>query len=266
MTLSTPDKELLHEIETLKHDFNHTIDKLTKDIKRHSKIILRSDHRQQYEYDALQKRHQEVKDLNEEIEATQCEVVFTLGAIGEHRSKETGYHVKRVAQYTYLLAKYSGIAEEECELLKQASPLHDIGKVAIPDAILNKPGRLDADEFTVMKEHAQIGYEMLQYSQRPLLKTAAIVAHQHHEKYNGTGYPQGLEGKQIHIYGRITALADVFDALSCRRVYKASWKDEAIFAYLKQERGEHFDPKLIDIFFDHLDEFIAIRSQLEDTY
>lgn len=262
----TSDQELLQEMEALKHDFNHTIDKLTKDIKRQSKIILRSDQRQQQEYDALQKRHQEVKELNEEIEATQCEVVFTLGAIAEHRSKETGYHVKRVAQYTYLLAKYSELPEEQCKLLKQASPMHDIGKVAIPDAILNKPGRLDPEEFTIMKEHSQLGYEMLQYSKRPLLKTAAIVAHQHHERYNGTGYPQGLEGKKIHIYGRITAIADVFDALSCRRIYKSPWKDEDIFAYLKQERGKHFDPKLIDIFFGHLDEFVAIRAQFKDIY
>ena len=260
------DEDLLQEMATLKRDFNHTIDKLSKDITRQSKIILRSDQRQQYEYDALQKRHQEVKDLNDEIEATQREVVFTLGAIGEHRSKETGNHVKRVAQYTYLLAKYSGLPEEQCDLLKQASPMHDIGKVAIPDSILNKPSKLSPEEFSIMQEHAQLGYDMLQYSKRPLLETAAIVAHQHHERYNGTGYPQSLKGEDIHIYGRITALADVFDALSCHRVYKAAWGNEKTLAHIKKERGEHFDPALVDIFFQNIDEFLAVRSEFEDIY
>lgn len=264
--MHSSNEELLQEIAKLKHDFNSTIDKLTKDVKRQSKIIFRSDQRQLHEYDALQKRHQEVKELNAEIEATQNEVVFTLGAIGEHRSKETGYHVKRVAQYTYLLAKYYGLPEEECDLLKQASPMHDIGKVAIPDNILNKPAKLTNDEFKTIQEHAQLGYEMLKYSQRPLLKAAATLAHQHHEKYNGSGYPQGLKGEDIHIYGRITAIADVFDALSCKRVYKDQWPDAEVFAYIKQERGKHFDPQLVDIFLENLAEFIAVRDELKDTF
>ncbi|WP_414720214.1 HD domain-containing phosphohydrolase [Sulfuricurvum sp.] len=208
----------------------------------------------------------EITALNREIEDTQREVVFTMGSIGESRSKETGNHVKRVAEYSKLLALYYGLEEEEAEMLKQASPMHDIGKVAIPDAVLNKPGRFDEEERRIMDTHAALGYDMLKHSNRTLLQAAAIVAYEHHEKWNGSGYPRGLSAEEIHIYGRITALADVFDALGSDRVYKRAWDDEKIFALFKEERGEHFDPKLVDIFFDHLDEFIAIRETFKDVH
>ena len=208
----------------------------------------------------------EITNLNHEIENTQKEVVFTMGAIGESRSKETGNHVKRVAEYSKLLALYYGLDEKEAELLKQASPMHDIGKVAIPDAILNKPGRFDEAERKIMDTHAALGYEMLKHSNRPLLKTAAIVANEHHEKWDGSGYPRGISGENIHIYGRITALADVFDALGSDRVYKEAWNDEKIFNLFKEEKGKHFDPILVDIFFEHLDEFLKIRDSLKDKF
>lgn len=206
----------------------------------------------------------EIRGLNKEIEDTQREVVFTMGSIGESRSKETGNHVKRVAEYSKLLALYYGLDEREAEMLKQASPMHDIGKVAIPDAVLNKPGRFNDEERAIMDTHAALGYEMLKHSNRALLKTAAIVAYEHHEKYDGSGYPRGLKAEEIHIYGRITALADVFDALGSDRVYKKAWDDERIFALFREERGRHFDPLLIDIFFTHLDEFLSIRERLKD--
>ncbi len=208
----------------------------------------------------------EIKKLNQEIENTQKEVVFTMGSIGESRSKETGNHVKRVAEYSKLLALYSGLDEKEAELLKQASPMHDIGKVAIPDAVLNKPGRFDENERKIMDTHAALGYEMLKHSNRALLKTAAIVAYEHHEKWDGSGYPRGLSGENIHIYGRITALADVFDALGSDRCYKKAWDDEKIFNLFREEKAKHFDPKLVDIFFENLDEFLKIRDSLKDVY
>lgn len=206
-----------------------------------------------------------VDQLHEEITETQREVIFRMGAIGETRSKETGNHVKRVAEYSKLLALHSGLSEEEAELIKQASPMHDIGKVGIPDSILNKPGKLNAEEWIVMQTHAKIGYDMLADSSRALLKAAAIVAYEHHEKYDGSGYPQGLSGENIHIYGRITALADVFDALGSERCYKEAWDEEKIFNLFKDEKGKHFDPKLVDIFFDNLDEFLAIRDKFNDN-
>jgi len=249
--------KLIAEIEALQESFTITTSKFIKDVKRQDKIMARSDKRQQKEYD-------ELMALKIEIEETQREVVFTMGSIGESRSKETGNHVKRVAEYTYLLAKYIGLPERECEMLKQASPMHDIGKVAIPDAVLNKPGRFNDEERAIMDTHAQLGYDMLKYSNRSLLKMAATVAYEHHEKYDGTGYPNQTAGENIHIYGRITALADVFDALGSARVYKPAWEDERIFKMFKEERGKHFDPQLIDIFFDNLDEFLAIRDSMKD--
>ena len=208
----------------------------------------------------------EITDLNREVEDTQREVVFTMGAIGESRSKETGNHVKRVAEYSKLLALYYGLDVEEAEMLKQASPMHDIGKVAIPDAVLNKPGRFDEEERRIMDTHAALGYEMLKYSNRTLLQAAAIVAHEHHEKWDGSGYPRKLKEEEIHIYGRITALADVFDALGSDRVYKSAWDDERIFTLFREERGRHFDPRLVDIFFERLNEFLAIRETFKDIH
>lgn len=205
----------------------------------------------------------EIIHLSQEIEDTQKEVVETMGAIGETRSRETGDHVRRVAEYSKLLAVLYGLDEAEANLLKLASPMHDIGKVGIPDAILNKPGKLDEAEFAVMFTHAEMGYEMLKHSQRKILKAAATVAREHHEKWDGSGYPRGLSGEDIHIYGRITAIADVFDALGHDRVYKKAWELQEILDLLHEERGRHFDPKLVDIFMENLDAILEIRDRFD---
>jgi response regulator RpfG family c-di-GMP phosphodiesterase len=204
--------------------------------------------------------------LYKEIEDTQKDVIFTMGEIGETRSKETGNHVKRVAEYSYLLAKKYGLSEDEAELIKLASPMHDIGKVAIPDAILKKPGKLTDREYDKMKKHAELGYEMLKNSERRILKAASVVAGQHHEKYNGKGYPDGISGENIHIYGRITAVADVFDALISDRVYKKAWPAEKVQKLFSKERGEHFDPKLVDILLQNFDKFIEIKEEYKDVF
>jgi response regulator RpfG family c-di-GMP phosphodiesterase len=200
-----------------------------------------------------------------ELEKTQKEFIFSMGAIGESRSRETGNHVKRVAEYSKLLATLSGLGEDEAELIRLASPMHDIGKVAISDTILNKPARLTADEFDTMKEHTTFGYKMFEGYEQPIFKTAAIVAHEHHEKYDGSGYPQGLKGEDIHIYGRITALADVFDALGSDRVYKKAWKMEKILELIEYERGKHFDPQLVTLFLENLDQFLEIKDKYKDV-
>ena len=214
--------------------------------------------------DKVNNRTKEILLLNNEIKETQKEVVFTMGAIGESRSKETGNHVKRVAQYSKILALHYGIDEENAEMLKQASPMHDIGKVGIPDSILNKPARFTQEEREIMNTHAQLGYDMLKHSNRDLLKLASIVAYEHHEKWDGTGYPNQLKGEEINIYGRITALADVFDALGSDRVYKKAWNDEKIFKFFKEERAKQFDPKLVDLFFENISEFLYVRDKLRD--
>ena len=215
--------------------------------------------------EVLNKRTRLVKELAEEIEETQKEIIFTMGAIGESRSKETGNHVKRVAEYSKILALGIGMSEKEADMLKEASPMHDIGKVAIPDTILNKPGRLTDKEREIMDRHTVLGYEMLKHSKRALLQAAAIVAYEHHEKWDGSGYPRGLKGEEIHIYGRITAVADVFDALGSDRVYKKAWKDEHIFELFKKERGKHFDPRLIDVFFENIDAILKVRREFADV-
>jgi HD-GYP domain-containing protein (c-di-GMP phosphodiesterase class II) len=203
--------------------------------------------------------------LSNEIEETQKEIIFTMGEIGESRSKETGNHVKRVAEYSYILALELGMSQEEADLLKIASPMHDIGKVAIPDAVLKKPGKLTDEEFDIMKSHTDIGYGLLKNSTRRILKTAAIVSHQHHEKWNGRGYPLGLKGEEIHIYGRITAIADVFDALGSERVYKNAWELDRILNLFKEERGGHFDPQVVDAFMEKLPDILKVREQYSDV-
>jgi len=201
-----------------------------------------------------------LRELNEEIEEAQREVLFRLAEAVEGRSKETGSHVMRVADLSYVLALKSGIEETEAELLRMAAPMHDVGKVAIPDAILHKPGTLTPEEFAVMQRHTTLGYEILRGSKRRILQAAAVVALQHHEKYSGRGYPLGLKGQRISVYGRITGIADVFDALSFDRVYRRAWELDRILDLLRKERGESFDPSLIDIFLANLDQFLAIRD------
>ena len=142
--------------------------------------------------------------------------------------------------------------------------MHDIGKVAIPDAILNKPGKLTEEEWEIMKTHSSLGYEMLKDSKREIMQAAAIVAKTHHEQWDGNGYPESLKGEEIHIYGRITAIADVFDALGSDRCYKKGWEDEKIFELIKNGRGKHFDPVLVDLFFEHLDTFLDIRVRFKE--
>lgn len=199
-----------------------------------------------------------------EIEKTQVEIILLMSEIAESRSKETGNHVKRVAKVSAELARLAGLSPEEVKLLEVASPMHDIGKVAIPDSILNKPGRLTDEEYDIMKTHAAIGYNLLRHSHRPIIKAAAIVAHEHHEKWNGKGYPEGTRGDRIHIFGRITAIADVFDALACERCYKAAWELPRIVELFKKERGEHFDPILVDLFLQNIDIFTAIMEKYKD--
>jgi len=207
---------------------------------------------------------QNVLKLYQDLNSTQKEILITIGSIAEKHSLETKNHVRRVAGYSEILGRYSGLNDTDVALLRDASTLHDLGKVAIPDSILKKPGTLTPEEFAIIQTHARHGYDMLRYSNRPLLKAAAIIAHEHHEKFDGTGYPRGLAGETIHLYGRIVALADVFDALSSERVYKKRWSDEEIFELIRNEKGRHFDPKLVDIFFEHYDEFMWVRKQFYD--
>lgn len=204
-------------------------------------------------------KNEQLRLINE-IEKTQVELISTLGAVIEGRDKNTKNHVDRVAHYSKELALLLGLSLEEAEKIRLASPLHDVGKIVIPDSILNKPSKLTKEEFDIIKKHPEAGYNLLKNSKRELFKTAAIIAHQHHEKYNGKGYPQGLKGNEIHIYGRITAIADVFDALSTPRIYKKAWDDETVQKILKDGSDKDFDPTLVKVFLDNYDKFVSIRN------
>lgn len=207
----------------------------------------------------------EIIKLHEEIESTQQEIIYHMGEIAESRSQETGNHVRRVAEYSRLLALKYGLDAQEANKIAMASPMHDIGKVGIPDAILHKPGKLTDEEWEIMKTHAMLGYAVLQHSKRPILQASAIIAKEHHEKYDGTGYPLGLSGETIHLYARIVAIADVFDALSHDRCYKKAWEDADVFAFFEKERGAHFDPQLVDMFLAAKEEFLTIRDHFKDA-
>jgi response regulator RpfG family c-di-GMP phosphodiesterase len=176
--------------------------------------------------------------------------------------KELSGHLKRVAAYARLLAVKYGMNEQEAKFVRQVAPMHDIGKWAIPDDILHKPDKLNPEEWEIMKTHTQAGYEMLKDSKLDVLQMGALVAVQHQEKFDGTGYPKGLKGEEIHIYSRITTVADVFDALGSERSYKQAWATVDIIQYFAEGRGTHFDPRLVDLLLMNLDEFLAIRKEL----
>ena len=202
--------------------------------------------------------------LWKDVEETQREIVYLLSDAVETRSNETGNHVRRVSKVARKLALLNGMPEDEANVLHTAAPLHDVGKIGIPDAILNKADKLDAVEWEIMKTHADLGARILSGSNRPTLKVAAIVAKQHHENWDGSGYPDGLSGEDIHIYGRLVAIADVYDALCSKRSYKPSWACEDALAFMREQRGIKFDPGLIDLFIENLASFEAIRKSYPD--
>ncbi len=204
--------------------------------------------------------------LHEDLEATQREIVYMLGEAVETRSQETGNHVKRVAEISKLLALACGLSHDEAEVIKFASPLHDVGKIGIPDAILNKPGRHTDEEREIMKTHAQIGHNMLKGSRRRVLQAGAIIANEHHERWDGDGYPNCKSGEEIHIYGRITAVADVFDALGSDRCYKKAWPMDKVIRLFEEECGRQFDPTLVEALLTNLDKVKAIQERLPDRF
>lgn len=212
----------------------------------------------------VRNKNAELLTLNDEIGDTLKETVFTMGVVEEQRSQETADHTRRVTEYCRVLGTGLGLSSLDVELLVAASPLHDIGKLGVPDSILLKPGRLTDAEFEIIKNHPGIGYAMLIHSKRDILQAAAVIAHQHHEKWDGTGYPQGLAGEEIHIFGRIVALADVFDALTSDRVYRKAMPDEEVLDLLRRERGKHFDPLLVDLFFAELETILAIKESCRE--
>jgi putative two-component system response regulator len=205
------------------------------------------------------KAKSERRRLLTELEKTQKEIIYILAELTETVSDETGKHIKRVADISRLLAYYHpSLSDDDVTTIHCSAPMHDIGKVAVDQNILHKPSGLTSDEFDKMKKHTTLAHNFLKNSDRNIIKSADIIAMQHHEKWDGSGYPRGLKGEDIHIYGRIVALADVFDALTHKRVYKDSWTPEDATAYIQKNAGTHFDPQLVEIFMEHVEEFIAL--------
>jgi response regulator RpfG family c-di-GMP phosphodiesterase len=192
------------------------------------------------------------------------ELVMRLSKAAEYRDPETGAHIERMARYSALIARRLGWPEDEVERLELAAPMHDVGKVGIPDMILLKPDRLTETEFTIMKQHAAFGWEILKDSSSQLVRLAAEIARAHHEKFDGSGYPQGLAGQDIPLEGRIVAVADVFDALTSTRPYKAPWPVDKAVAFLTEQRNRHFDPACVDAFLSDLTEVLRIKAEFKD--
>lgn len=213
---------------------------------------------------ALDEATDRLERLQADLRVAREETIVRLAKAAEFRDDETAAHLQRMSHYCFLIGHKSGLDEYTCEMLRIASPMHDVGKIGIPDHILLKPGRLTPDEYMIMKQHAEIGYQILSGSNSPLVKLAANIAHTHHEKWDGSGYPRGLTGDSIPIEGRIAAVADVFDALTSERPYKKAWPIEEAAGLLRKGRGAHFDPNLVDLFLDSMDEVLAIRDEFSD--
>lgn len=206
----------------------------------------------------------EVRKATATIVAQERESIFCLAKAAEYRDPETGAHILRMAHYSKHIARGMGLSVEQQELLLEAAPMHDIGKVGTPDMILLKPGKLTEHEFSIMKQHAVIGYEVLNTSSSPLLKVAAEIARSHHEKFDGSGYPRALKGNDIPLFGRIVAVADVFDALTSERPYKKAWTMEQASQMLRDGAGKHFDPACVEAFFIDWHKVIEIKNHFVD--
>jgi len=205
-----------------------------------------------------------VEDATREIREREKETLLRLARAGEFRDEETGNHLIRMSRYSRLIANTIGLSHEEAETVELAAPLHDIGKIGIPDGILLKPGRLDAGELKIMRGHPVIGHEILKGSASKYVRMGALIALGHHEKYDGSGYPNGLVGDHIPLCARVVAVADVYDALTAVRPYKKAWPVEEAFAYLRNQRGRHFDPNMVDAFLGVANDVARIQRELGD--
>ncbi|MFW5425925.1 MAG: HD-GYP domain-containing protein [Methylophagaceae bacterium] len=221
------------------------------------------------QHSIIQKRAEwlaeQVELATKQIVSREQETLLCLAKAGEYRDEETGNHVIRMAKYSRQIAEELGMSDEECDFLEYAAPMHDIGKIGIPDGILLKPGKLNPPEWEIMQQHAEIGHDILVDSQSKYMQMGAVIALTHHEKFDGSGYPKGLKGLTIPLIGRIVAVADVYDALISARPYKMAWPVEEALDYLKQQSGKHFDPECIDAFFKRLETIRNIEIEYADN-
>lgn len=206
-----------------------------------------------------------VRERTQQLYEAQIKLIECLGKAAEYRDNETGMHVVRMSQSSALLARQMGLSAEECEIILHASPMHDIGKIAIPDSVLLKPGKLEGKEWRTMQSHAEVGAQILASYDSKLMEVASIIARTHHERWDGKGYPEGLQGEEIPLYTRIVTVCDVFDALTSTRPYKVAWPVAKALGYLKDNSGSQFDPKVVNEFIAIIDQVLEIRQQYPDS-
>ena len=236
---------------------NHVRSKKLSDLAKNMNSVLESE---------VIKKTAALQKALEFSQEAEYEISIRLGRAAEFRDQETGMHTRRISELSKHLAKLAGFNKDQCEVLRKASPLHDVGKIGIPDKILLKPGKLEVDEFEIMKQHTTIGGEILADSGLyPILSAGSIIALQHHEKWDGSGYPLGMRGEEIDIFARIVSIVDVFDALSSERPYKKAFPLDKTISILKEGRSVFFDPNLFDLFLNNTEQFVEIREALRDA-
>jgi len=212
--------------------------------------------------DDLNKTILELKATHKELQEAYLDTVYRLALAAEYKDEDTGDHIKRMSRYSALIAEKLGLPAKEVQNILYASPMHDVGKIGIPDSILIKPGKLTEEEFEIIKTHSTIGAKILAHSKSKILQVAEQIELSHHEKWNGKGYPQGLSGDTIPLAARIVALADTFDALTSKRPYKDPFPVEVAIDIIKKERGQHFDPDVVDVFLENIDEILKIKAEV----
>ena len=211
-------------------------------------------------------RTRELREAHDQLQESQLDVVWRLGRAAEYRDNETGLHIIRMSQIAAVLGRAYGMEEEAADLLQVASPMHDIGKLGIPDRVMLKPGKLDEEEWKVMQTHAQIGADILAGGSSELMKMAHKIALTHHEKWDGSGYPNGLKGEDIPLEGRICAVADVFDALTSERPYKKAWSIDETMNFIQSESGKHFEPRLVKLLEEKLLKILEIKAKYTEVF
>jgi len=270
-------EERLRAIEAGANDFvNKPVDMVEMNVRVASLLRLKESHdivkRHQTELEAtveqrtrdLKKALQESAQAERKAYHAQLETIERLVMAAEYTDEDTAFHIKRMGRYSHLLAIKQRLRPQESEIILNASPMHDVGKIGTPDAILLKPGKLDADEWDIMKQHTVIGARILGGSGSELLQAGEIIAISHHEKWDGSGYPNGLSGENIPLHGRIVAVADVVDALTSRRPYKEPFSNEKALEIMKEGRGKHFDPTILDLFLNNFGEIEKIQNEYRD--
>ena len=216
-------------------------------------------------YDQIRELDRKVKQRTTDLNNSRLEIIRRLGRAAEFKDNETGMHVIRMSHYSRIIAKGIGLSDVEADQILSAAPMQDIGKIGMPDRILLKPEKLDEEEWTLMQKHPEYGANIIGDHESDLLRMAKEVALTHHEKWNGEGYPRGLVGEEIPLVGRIIAIADVFDALTTQRPYKQAWPVDKALNFIKDEKGKHFDPALVDIFLDNIDEVLDVKEQYAES-